>query len=53
MALTDSVKSTVRSTDGAAFTGPGEFYGVTVSGAAGAVVIEDNAAVAGSPSGTP
>ena len=48
MAIHGTIKSIVRSTDGAAMTGKGFLYGITVSGAAGAVVIEDNASVAGS-----
>ena len=47
MALHGTIKSIVRSTDGAALTGKGFFYGITISGAAGEVVVEDNSAVAG------
>ena len=47
MPLHGTVKSIVRSTDGAALTGKGFLYGITISGAAGEVVVEDNSAVAG------
>ena len=47
MPIHGTVKSSVRSTDGAAYTGKGFLYGITISGAAGEVVVEDNSAVAG------
>ena len=47
MAIHGTLKSIVRSTDGAALTGRGYLYGITMSGAAGEVVVEDNTAVAG------
>lgn len=47
MPLHGTVKAIVRSTDGAAMSTSGYFYGITISGAAGEVVVEDNTAVAG------
>lgn len=47
MPIHGTLKTTVLSADGAAVTGKGFFYGVVVSGAAGAVVIRDNTAASG------
>lgn len=47
MAIHGTIKSVVRSSDGAAYAGKGFLYGITISGAAGEVVVEDNSAVAG------
>src|SRR5574338_199464 len=47
MAIHGTLKSVVRSTDGTAVTGKGFLYGITISGAAGEVIVYDNTAAAG------
>ena len=47
MAIHGTLKSVVRSTDGTAVTGKGFLYGITISGAAGEVIVYDNTAASG------
>ena len=47
MAIHGTIKSARVAADGIAYTGKGYFYGITVSTAAGAIVVYDNTAASG------